>query len=98
MTDIKCSIKNCPTIFHTDGPVSKDVSYICSGRGTDGFPIPGHTRKEQVEANDRIYNAKKDNQDAEVKFQPFQFDNALSSGGSSGTYTDDDMNRRKDKE
>ena len=98
MNKIKCIIKGCPNVFCTEESVSPKAYYICSGKGAVGYPIPGHTRKEQVEANGRIYDAKKDNRDTEIKFQPHQFDGALSFGGSSGTYIDDDMNRRKDND
>lgn len=77
MIQIKCSIKGCPNVFKTNQPVSKMPSFICSGRGVDGYPIPGHTRRDQCEASGRIYDARKDNQDAEVAFQAFQFDPEL---------------------
>jgi len=98
MNEIKCRIKGCPSVFRTEEPVSPKAKYSCNGRGADGFPIPGHTRKDLVEAAGRIYDGKKDNRDAEVKFQDHQFDDSLSFGGSSGTYNDDDMNRRKDND
>ena len=77
MNEVKCKIKDCPSVFRTEDPVSAFVSYICSGRGQDGYPIPGHTRRELVEASGRIYDKKKDNADIAVAFQSIQFDPEL---------------------
>lgn len=77
MNEVKCKIKDCPSVYRTEETVTERTTFTCSGRGQDGYPIPGHTRRELVEASGRIFDKKKDNADASVAFQSIQFDPEL---------------------
>ena len=80
MNEAKCIIKNCPSVYRTGETVSKDFRYVCTGRGTDGYPIPGHSRKEIKEALGGVYDKDRDHADEKVHFQDKQFDPELGSG------------------
>lgn len=77
MNEIRCKIKGCPSVHRTEQVVAEDATFTCSGRGSDGYPIPGHTRKELVLAAGRVYDSKKDNADKAIAFQSVQFDPEL---------------------
>lgn len=77
MNEVKCKIKDCPSVYRTEETLAVGATFICSGRGADGYPIPGHTRRELVEAAGRTYDRKKDNADIAIAFQSVQFDPEL---------------------
>lgn len=77
MNTIKCRIQDCPSTFETEELVLPGATFTCTGRGKDGFPIPGHSRKELVQAQGRVFNSKKDEKDMDISFQDHQFDYEL---------------------
>lgn len=81
MNRINCRVLNCPNFIQTEELVVAAPRYICSGRGADGYKIPGHGKKEICELLGRMYNAKKDEKDKTIVFQKTQFDPALKEGG-----------------
>lgn len=67
---IQCKIEGCTEVFKTEEDISSNARFICRN----------HPRSVQVEAAGRMYDWKKDNEDADVHFQEHQFDPNLSRG------------------
>jgi hypothetical protein len=67
MNKIKCSVKDCDSVFETPEGVFPDARFICKN----------HPRKIQVKAVGRKFNERFDNKDQSIHFQDTQFDKKL---------------------
>ena len=67
MSLVKCRVEGCPSSMEFGEKTLPDASYLCSK----------HPRQTQLQTLGREYDPELDEEDSEVRFQPFQFDKYL---------------------